>query len=94
MAGMPKYSLNLKRYSPPEPLSQWPWNLECSIKWLSATKFVQIITLCWPWSILCQGKFGIFSFWMENAETVHFGVTIIICVMEMQRSSTPLNAER
>ena len=53
-ATMPKYGKNIKISSPPEPQGQLPWNLECSIKWLSATKFVQILTLGWPWPILCQ----------------------------------------
>ena len=30
---------------------------------------------------------------MENAETVHFSVNIIICDMEMQLASTPMNAK-
>ena len=30
---------------------------------------------------------------MENAVIVHFSVTIIICAMEMQSTSTPMNAK-
>ena len=30
---------------------------------------------------------------MKNAETVHFSVTVIICDMEMQSTSAPMNAK-
>ena len=37
--------------------SGWlPWNLVCSIRWLSTTKFVQMVTLGWPWPIFHQGQ--------------------------------------
>ena len=38
-------------------------------------------------------KFGALSFWIENAETVYFSVTITICDMEMQSTSNPMNAK-
>ena len=56
MAAMPIYGKNLKKSSSPEPKSQWPWNLVCSIGCLSTTKFVLMMTLCWPWPILRQGQ--------------------------------------
>ena len=34
----------------------WPWNLVCSIGCSSTTKFVQMMTLGWPWPILRQGQ--------------------------------------
>ena len=37
-------------------LGWWPWNLICSIGYSSVTKFVQMITLDWPWPILQQGQ--------------------------------------
>ena len=46
----------LKKSSSPEPLDRWPWNLICSIVYGSTTKFVQIMTLGWPWPILRQGQ--------------------------------------
>ena len=35
---------------------RWPWNLVCSIGCSSSTKFVQMMTLGWPWPILQQGQ--------------------------------------
>ena len=56
MATMPIYGKNLKKSSSPEPKGLWPWNLVCSIGCLSTTKFVQMMTLGWPWPILRQGQ--------------------------------------
>ena len=44
MATMPIYGKSLKKSSP-EPLDWWPWNLACSIVYVSTTKVVQIMTL-------------------------------------------------
>ena len=55
MAAMPIYGKNLKK-SPPEPKGRWPWSLVCRIGCLSTTKFVQMMTLGWPWPILRQGQ--------------------------------------
>ena len=46
---------NLKRSSP-EPKGRWPWKLVCSFGCSRTTKFVQMMTLTWPWSILRQGQ--------------------------------------
>ena len=56
MAVMPIYGENLKKSSSLEPKGRWPWNLVCSIGCSSTTKFVQVITLGWPWPILQQGQ--------------------------------------
>ena len=56
MAAMPIYGKNLKKSSSPEPIDRWPWNLVCSIVYVSTTKIVQIISLGWPWPILPQGQ--------------------------------------
>ena len=74
MAAMPICGKNLKKSSSPEPLDRWPWNLICSIVYGSTTKVVQIMTLGWPWPILCLGqiwshrllygkKWKLFIFW-------------------------------
>ena len=39
-----------------QPKGWWPWNLVCSIGCSSTTKFVQMMTLGWPWPILRQGQ--------------------------------------
>ena len=72
MAAMPIYSKNLIKSSSPEPIYPWPWNLVCSIIYVSITKVVQIKSLVWPWSILRQGQFGHIGFWMENCENYLF----------------------
>ena len=56
MAAMPIYGKNLKKFSSPEPKGRWAWNLLCSIGCRSTTKFVQMMTLGWPWPILWQGQ--------------------------------------
>ena len=56
MAAMPIYGKNFKKSSSPEPKGRWPWNLVCSIGCTSTTKFVQMMTLGWPWPILWQGQ--------------------------------------
>ena len=50
MATIPIYCKNHKK-SLPEPKGLWTWNLVCSIRYLSNTKFVQMMTLGWPWPI-------------------------------------------
>ena len=54
MAAMLIYGKNLEKSSL-EPNGWWPWKLVCSIWLLSTTKFVQMMTLGWPWPILWQG---------------------------------------
>ena len=56
MAAMPIYVKNLKRSSSLEPKGRWPWKFVCSIGYSSTTKFIQMITLGWPWPILRQGQ--------------------------------------
>ena len=56
MAAMPIYCKNLKKSSCLEPKGRWPWKLVCSIGYSSTTKFVQMITLGWPWLILRQSQ--------------------------------------
>ena len=48
--------------SSPEPIDRWPWNLICSIVYVSTIKIVQIIALGWHWPILRQGQ--IWSHWL------------------------------
>ena len=52
---MPMYGKNLKKSSQ-KPKGRWPWNLVCSIGCLSTTKFVQMMTLGWPWPIFRQDE--------------------------------------
>ena len=56
MAAMPKYGKNLKKSSSLESKGRWPWKSVSGIGYSSATKFIQMMTLCWPWPILgpCQ----------------------------------------
>ena len=55
-ASMPIYGKNMKNSSSLEPKGLWPWKFICGIGYLSATKFVQMMTLGWPWPILWQGQ--------------------------------------
>ena len=56
MIAMPLYGKNLKISSSLEPKGLWSWNLVCSIRCSSITKFIQMMTLGWPWPILRQGQ--------------------------------------
>ena len=56
MATMPIYGKNFKKSSSLEPKGQWPWNLICGIGCSSTTKYVQMMTLGWPWPILREGQ--------------------------------------
>ena len=54
MAAMPIYGKNVKMSSSPEPKGRWPWNMVCSIGCSSTIKFIQMMTLGWPCSVLRQ----------------------------------------
>ena len=57
MAAMPIYGKNIKKSSL-EPKGWRPWKLICNIEYLSTAKYVQMMTLGWPWPILLgQGQF-------------------------------------
>ena len=66
LAAMPIYGKNLKKSSL-DPNSRWPWKLICSIKYSSTTKFVQMMTLGWPWPILQQGQIWPLCFCMGKS---------------------------
>ena len=51
---MPIFGKNLKKS--PEPIDRWPWNLVCSIVYVSTTKVVQIMTLNWHWPFFHQDQ--------------------------------------
>ena len=72
MAAMLIYGKKLKKSSSPEPKGQWPWNLVCSIGCLSTTKFVQMMTLSWPWPIYGKVKFGPLCFCMGKRKNNGF----------------------
>ena len=55
VCAMPIYGKNLLKSSS-EPIDRLPWNLVCSISYLSTTKNVQMMTLGWPWLFLRQGQ--------------------------------------
>ena len=74
MTTMPIYGKNLKKSSSQEPKGRWPWNWVYGIGCWSTVKFVQMMTLGWPWPILWQGLFGPYAFvW-----TMDFSETIVI----------------
>ena len=61
------YMVKTLQKSSPEPKGQWPWALVCSIGALSPSKFVQMVTLGWPWPILWQGQICPFCFYMGKS---------------------------
>ena len=73
MAAMPIYGKNIKKSSSPEPKGRWPWNLICSIGYSSTNKFIQVMTLGWPWLILLQGQIWSLCFCMwKKVKTMTF----------------------
>ena len=54
MAAMPIYGKNLKKSFSQELIDRQSWNLICSIVYANTTKLVQIMSVGWPWPILCQ----------------------------------------
>ena len=88
MAAMPIYCKNVKKTSSLEPEGWWLKKLVCSIRYSSATKFVQMMTLGWPWPILQQGK--IWSFMLlygEKGKTIDFSETIVVYDIKVGRCS-------
>ena len=45
VGAMPIYGKNLQKSSSSEPIDRWPWNVVCSIRYLSTPKTVQMMTL-------------------------------------------------
>ena len=72
MAAMPIYGKNLKKSSFPEPIDRWPWNLVCSIVYVSTTKIFKLS----PWVDLdpfyAKVKFGYIGFCMGKSENYLF----------------------
>ena len=42
VAAMPICGKNFEKSSSPESIDRWPWNLVCSIRYLSTTKIIQM----------------------------------------------------
>ena len=55
MAAMPIYVKNLLRNQKADDLETFVCSIGCS----NTTKFAQMMTLGWPWSILQQGQIGV-----------------------------------
>ena len=73
VAATPVYGKNLKKSSSPEPNGRWPWNLVCSIRCLSTTKFVQMMSLGWLCSILRQCQiWSLMLLYGEKGKTMDF----------------------
>ena len=86
MANMPIYGKNLKKSSSPEPKDRWPWNLVCSFGCTSTTKFVQMMTLGWPWPILRQGQIcSLMLLYGEKGTTMDISETIVVYDVKVGR---------
>ena len=83
MATMPIYGKNLKKSSSLEPKGRWLWKLMCCIGYSSTTKFVQMMTLGWPWPILWQGL----CFCMGKGKTMDFSETVVVYDIKVGRCS-------
>ena len=56
IASRPIYGKNLLKSCSLEPRGWWPWNMVYSIGYSSTTKYVQMMTLGWPWPFLGRGQ--------------------------------------
>ena len=65
------------------PKGRWPWKLVCSIGCSNTTKFVQIMTLGWPWPILVPYSFVINN--GEKGKTMDFSETIVVFDIKVGR---------
>ena len=84
VAAMSIYGKNLKKSSSPEPKGRWPWNLLCSIGCSSTSKFVQMMTLDWPWPTLWQSQiWSLMLFYGKIKRTMDFSEIIVVCVLKI-----------
>ena len=72
MAAMPIYGKNLKKSSSPEPIDGWPWNLVCSIMYVSTTKVFKLSPLFDLDPFYAKVKFGHIGFCMGKSENYLF----------------------
>ena len=88
MATIPIHGKNLKKSSSLEPKGQWPWKFVCSIGYSSTSKFVQMMTLSWPWPILWQGQiWTLYAFVWEKGKIMDFSETIVVYDIKVGRFS-------
>ena len=86
MATMPIYGKNLKKFSSLEPKGQWPWKLVCSIRYSSTSKFIQMMTLSWPWPILWQGQiWSLMLLYGEKGKLMNFSETVVVYDIKVGR---------
>ena len=79
VAATPTYGKNLKKSSSPEPKGRWHWKLVCSIGCSSTTRFIQMMTLSWPWPIL-QPRSNLvpYAFVWNKGKTMDFSETVVV----------------
>ena len=56
MASRPIYGKNLQNSPSLEPRGRWHWKLVYNIWYSSTAKFLQMMTLDWPWPLLWHGQ--------------------------------------
>ena len=91
MAAMGIYGKNLKKSSSLEPKGWWPWKLVCSIGYSSSTKFVQMMTLGWPWPILRQGQIWSPMLFGKKVKQCFFSETTVVCDIKSEMRSFKSN---
>ena len=67
--------------------SWWPWKFVYSIGYSSITKFVQMMTLGWPWPIYGKVKFCPLCFCMGKNKTMDFSETVVVYDIKVGRCS-------
>ena len=75
---MPIYGEKLLKSSSLEPKDGWPWNLVCTIEYLSTTKSVQMMPLSWLTYLMARTNLALYAFVWEKVKTMDFSETIVV----------------
>ena len=87
------YMVKIFKKSSQEPKGRWPWNLVCSIRCSSTTKFVQMMNLGWPWPILRQGQiWSLMLLYGEKGKIIDSLETIV--VYDLKQVTTDRNDKK
>ena len=87
LAAMPIYGKNLKKSSSLEAKGRWPWKLVCSIGYSSTTKLDQMMSLGWPWPVLCQGQIWSLVLLYGKKVKQFFSETVVVYYIKVGRCS-------
>ena len=78
----------IKKSSSLEPKGRWPCKLVCSIGYSSTTKLDQMMSLGWPWPVLCHGQIlSLMFLYGKKVKQWFFSETVVVCYIKVGRCS-------